>query len=523
MTQLPKKSQYHDNDRIAKINLQDFFGNWDFIRPADVDSGREYGQDWLIGVNDKDGTATGMQFGVQSKVLRSKSSIKSDCIQTKINISTLNYLYKLPYPALLHFYDKKKEVGYVMWLDEWYAQNKKPEWGTQKTVLVKIPLSNVLNEQMVQQIYDYVRERHTKQKLIEKIDLINRTSNDQYLEFNSLHAKHSDAIPHVTSLDTLSAEQLRRAYETGELTEITGRFSMTNIHPLIAEDLEGLQVTFKATLDDLPKLPIRLQYLDENNQILYEVKYLELVPTQNGSIIKKWEGVESLKLLSFTFEINTKNHRAKLDFSLYDSSKEPAQTLKYLDVLEKIMMSSKIKFIDLRTDLILYETIAGNITGYTIEQLILEKRLAQSLKTIHEITGIYIEMPDTYKDLNLIERVANIVITGIDRLIIRSNEHEENNILEISGEKEIINDIEYKFNTATEPFYITPPSTNYNVTIYGHKIDLGLREYAFEVVELLERQSISDKQDKLIFNVNEENSYVRFPKWYKPPEETEEN
>jgi len=116
MVNLPKKHHSHKNSGIAYRQLRAIFGDdWNIADPKDIDSGIEYGLDYVVEITSEAGV-TPYQFGVQSKVLHKKSRITRNGIGTALKTTTLNYLRGLPYPVLFHFIDKPKGIGYVLWL-----------------------------------------------------------------------------------------------------------------------------------------------------------------------------------------------------------------------------------------------------------------------------------------------------------------------------------------------------------------------------------------------------------------------
>lgn len=522
---LPKKTKDHDNSRVAKRNLEDYFGNWNISRLDDESSGMEYGQDWMIGIVTPNGEVTGMEFRVQSKVLRGKKAIRGDFLCDQISITTINYLYDLSVPVLFHFFHQPTKQGYVMWLDTWYIENQKEKWEQQETVLVKIPLTSKLDKNMVDLVSKYVWEKHHKHKLRKTVDLLNETSNDYKVKVDFVNndtwlvvdAKHDDAIPAITPLDAEAESTLQKAVEQGIPLQITGKFGITNIPEILIGDMELIQLSVVPRLMDLPKFPIRVQYMDENEQIIYETKYVEMIPTQHGSVIKKWEGNALADCLKYSIEYNATNQTYSFGFGLQDGEKNPTQICRFFDVNKTISQAKRCRVFDPRNDNIFLENALISQFQLT-DQVKAVEALSRALDTIQNLTGKTIEIPNKFSgdDIMSAEGIADVLKTGIYSQLIGGVFPQEDFVLILDGSKEWADHIINNANKTSEPLsYLHEGPLEVHATVLGHDINLGPCEYIFQDLQFLEIQSHSENEARLVFSFNRDTAFTRFPQWYR--------
>jgi hypothetical protein len=524
---LPQKPDDQDNSRIARRNLEDYFGKWNISRLDDDSSGTEYGQDWMVGIVSSSGDVTGMEFRVQSKVLRGKKAIQGDYICDQLSVTTINYLYDLSVPVLFHFFHKPTNQGYVMWLDTWYIQNRKDKWEQQGQVTVKIPLSSKLDEQMVDLLSKYVWEKHHKHGLRKTVDLINETSSDYKVKIDFVEndtwvvvaAKHDDAIPTITPLDSEAEAALQKALELGIPLPITGKFGITNIPSILIGEMELVQLSIIPRLMDLPIFPIRVQYFDENDQIVYETKYVDMTPIQHGSVIKKWQGNALSDALKYVIEHNAANQAYSFSFGLRDGEKNPTQITRFFDAIKKISQAKRCRVLDPRTDNVFIDSTL--IPDFQVSnQTKAIEALSRALDTIQSFAGKLIEMPSTFSgdDIMSAEGVADVLKTGVYAQLLDGTFPREDFVLILTGTKEWANHVANSINGDAEPAsYTHEGPAEVHATVLGHEINLGSCEYVFEDLQLLKKHSESEDEVQLVFTFRREKAFTRFLQWYKEP------
>lgn len=63
MNEFPISDEKHIRDKLAKKNLQEFFPmHWKLSRLEDIDSGIEYGVDWVVQVTNDSNQLPGIMF-----------------------------------------------------------------------------------------------------------------------------------------------------------------------------------------------------------------------------------------------------------------------------------------------------------------------------------------------------------------------------------------------------------------------------------------------------------------------------
>ena len=134
----------------------------------------DYGWDLLVTVAEA-GIVTTNQFFVQVKGIETKDYyILSDTvISYPLKTTTLNFLRRRPDPAMLCVCDTTKQGQPVhwVWLNEvvpqWYTPE--PGWCSQKTLNVRVPMSDEIDEAALQEIENYVKRFHTERRIKESI------------------------------------------------------------------------------------------------------------------------------------------------------------------------------------------------------------------------------------------------------------------------------------------------------------------------------------------------------------------
>jgi hypothetical protein len=522
---LPKKPQEHDNDRIARRNLEENFGNWSIARIADDSSGGECGQDWMVGIVTETGEVTGLEFRVQSKVLRSKDSLQRSFIRTKISISTLNYLFELSVPVLLHFIHLPTNQAYVMWLEDWFVPNWTDSWDNKDKVRVKIPLTSKLTKSVAHQIEVAVREKHQPRHLLKLVETINKTSTDFDISLSRLgqnstvvvNSKHDNAIPEIAPLDDQAERTLQQALETGLDFPLSGNFGIRNFPTILFQDAEITAMYLLPDLTELPSIPLRIQYLNADQEIIHETKYVEMLPVQHGTKIKKWKGKSNSEPMVFSLEIDLADQQVTFEFSLPPGERNPLENTRFFDALRLICMANTCRLIDLRNDSPFVQTGVDYSKHFDQEMRALET-LARALKVVHDRIGILIYIPPKFSgtDINLATSVAKILSDGIYPKLLKEVFPSHDFVLLFTGNKEWADAVMENSRTDKEPVTFTHPSTTvFNANLFGHQIELGTYETVFESLKFLKVNNQGIDTVEIAFTFDREKSFTRFPRWYK--------
>ncbi len=530
LRKMPKWKIEHDNSKVARRNLEDVFGNWTIAHLRDDSSGIEYGQDWIVGIVEESGDVTGLEFRVQSKVLSSKKAIKDGYITTSVNLSTINYLYNLSSFVLFHFFYVPDKQGYYLWLDDWYIENKKPNWDSLKTVTVKIPLTAKMDENTRSQIYDRLFKDSHKAKTLRTVSRINEMSKDHFVkvEFNGndtffvVNAKHEGAIPSITPLDSEAQSTLQKAIELGVPTDLSGTFQISNslFDKLQVGTPVGLRIL--PNLEAAPSMPVRLRLLNSSNQIVYELKYLVLEPIQVGSLARKWSANTTNNHTIFQVELGVAQEVISFSFTLKPEqvpNSNSTHWVQFFDVLSLASQTMHCQLLHLATDMVL---VQGDFTFESFESNLLRllERLSRALMAIESVTDTKIPIPETFSesDVILAETIEEVLSTGVYPKFQEPGVPKDNFPAILTGTKEWGQNV-LSHNADSEVFSaVYSEAGEMTVQILGQRVNLGICEHVFEELKFINVHSQSESHMEIRFMVNREKFYMRFPKWYKPPQ-----
>jgi hypothetical protein len=521
-TRRPKKPTEHDNDRIAQRNLEDHLGNWIIARPTDESSGIEYGQDFLITIVEDDGIVTSNEFRVQSKVVSSDSRLTSENISSNISIKTLNYLNDLITPVLLHFINKKTGTGYVMWLNEWYSENWSTNWEKQNTVLVKIPLRNELDLKMKELIKNYVKKKVNKLSWAKKIAILNETEKDfkAKIDFSGremlvqLEALNDKNVPQITALNEEAGKTLQMAMELGLPYQLSGKFGFNNIPKILAQNFDEGEVhlLFLPRTQDLPRIFVRINFLDGGKSMIFTIPFLEMIPIQNGSAVKRWSGVDLEKSVIYTLSYFAESNSGEISINISPKTRTAVHLKQIFDVVEKIGDAVYIQLIDVKTDKVVLEQDVSSKEANSDPQFEVSKSLVEALHAIYQYTGIDIIVPQEFleSDVNSVLNIADIIKSGIYKSI-------PDQFLSNSVELSFIVD-EENYETALKmliniPEIDIPIDEEMTVTLFGSAINLGKYSLIVYELEFVEDVSQENGQVAIKFKFSKEKSYTRFHNW----------
>lgn len=148
-----KRSKQHEIDAEAQSILRkNTPNNWSLAEPSE-----DYGIDYLVQVFDRDSReVTDISFFIQ---LKGTENYKKDDSHVKFSISTdyLKYYYNKMYvPVFLVVVDTITEEYCWLFVQKYINEElnvKKPNWKSQKTVTVEIPIENTFsNPEIIEQI-----------------------------------------------------------------------------------------------------------------------------------------------------------------------------------------------------------------------------------------------------------------------------------------------------------------------------------------------------------------------------------
>ena len=441
----PKKTPEHEHDDIAYRNLKDVFGNWNIERGGAEKSGIEYGKDWRVEIVRDDGEVTGFEFWIQSKVLRGKKALTKNDIGDSIKVTTLNYLYDLPTPVLLHLYHKPTKTAYFIWLKPWYVEATRrftsEEWEKTKKARVNVPRTNVFNSQALEHIRNEIELFYFRQGIHNTANIINETSKDYFIEATYygeqaaiiINPLHEGAIAALAPLDEKAARSLERAEQTGLPTPLSGKFGLANVPRLLLGNPNSMSMMLISNFEDTPHFPLRIQFLTEAGEYVHQDYVEDIAPVQNGTHIKSWEGKAYRGFLIYKLTIIFVPERRNLFHFEYDITQtNPLVLNQYYSLIEELARAKQCRLVDPRVDRIVGEDnfdVARDFNSGSTEI----RRMAKALATIAIRAKLLINMPKEFDDDDLLtaEGIARILETGQDQQLIGLPKENFNLVLDV--------------------------------------------------------------------------------------------
>lgn len=532
MADLPKKHKSHKNQEFAKRQLRAKFGNdWNIGDPKDIDSGIEYGLDFLIEVVTEKGEVTGQLFGVQSKVLNAKSSITSTSIGTPLKVTTINYLNNLAFPILLHFINERTGNGYVMWLHDWLNNNSTGKWRKQKEKRINIPLSNLFDNNMVKNIIEYIDQYyfiHNRRKLA---DLVNKHSKDHHIEvkidyetknvITVIQSLHQDAIAIIKPLDAASAQSLKEVGELGGEINIQGRISISNLPSILFDgesSIEAENVTLLSNLEDVPPLPVRLTFRDDGKQELLTARYLEMRLVHGGAKLHRWEGESNLLGCSLQFDDATSQITWTLSpFANLFDTKDARKVLERFQSIDAINMAQSVEIELLSLG---HVKVVDCTDKIDVDDLQDYRQVIEDLVLIMDRLNIEISAPAIFSNENIeyVKKVVSVLRNGVVDSLILPPFEENDNLVSINTDFDNAKQIVKSFEQDDENKIVKSYSET-TVNLFGTVANLGASELIYPNAQLYNKEEVvkhfeNESEDiELVFTFDKKKAITRFLKW----------
>ncbi len=530
---MSKSPKVHSYDGIATDALRAIFPKeWFYKSPADIYSRREHGEDWIIEIVDEQENATGIEFSIQNKV--NPKIRKEYVLVTGIKLSTLKRLIELNRPVLLHAYHHESKTSYWLWLDEWYAKNHASSWKTQKTVSVQIPKENILNDEAVKLIRGKVTWEHKKQSYIKRAQLITETNPDYRVEVstgpNSITAvfngKHNAAIPVIRPLDVEANNALQIALQTGLPMHIPGIVAVDGVPDLLGD--EGSHELVDAfVFPNIPDetFPLRIEYLDENDEVLFKTPFVLMRLVQPGSIIRSWEGRSSEQGITYKFTRNSEHET--LDFSIRAERKSQAVASwkEFFDLKDTLKPARRLKITELETDCVYYhDAKPAKTQEMSFEESTL-RQLINYLSIVETHLGVSLQIPDRV-DNTLVEQAhfaATAVLEGI--VVVDGEEvvppgHALLATDAVSVARDLVNIFEQN---GTITIFVR--EAEFSDELCGQMLNLGLARYEFSNSKIINVDELKAKFNQnavsetelvtIAFAIDKEDTRIHFLDWPK--------
>ena len=171
----------------------------------------DYGIDFEVEIFEHN-KPTGLRFGLQVKGTEHLKISRGE-VCCRLKVRTLNYYTTWPNPVLLIVCDIKAKVGYWLWIKDYILnalEVNKPEWSSQQTVTVRIPIANVFDGSTPLMICSYLKRSDTAFGAA-IIDLINTMQMLKGYDLSELESDINELIHGVGTICELSDSLLRRA------------------------------------------------------------------------------------------------------------------------------------------------------------------------------------------------------------------------------------------------------------------------------------------------------------------------
>lgn len=156
---LPIRSSAKRKEDISKNHFEESISPWLLTRWESHD----YGIDAIIEITrplagTTDDIVTGKRFSVQLKASRSPLR-KNGNYSLRIGTEKVRYWLSSIEPVLLARYDINNNVFNYIWIDDSllnFLNNKRPNWMSQKNVIIEVPSKNHINEKALSELENYV-------------------------------------------------------------------------------------------------------------------------------------------------------------------------------------------------------------------------------------------------------------------------------------------------------------------------------------------------------------------------------
>ena len=537
----PQKPSFHSNSKIARQDLEKWLpSEWNFAKHVDDDdSGYEWGEDWIVEIVENE-QALGAKFSIQSKVLTGKDAINSNGIGTELNISTINRLFDIVYPVLIHYVHPATKSSYVIWLSEWLAQQPDTSWREKGDgeVTIRIPTksSNELNQVKIEEIKQYTlfhSLRHGNYKLV---DLINKNSTDHRIELIQtekdttfvVHSLHDKAVPHLFLLDDEAIQSSQILEETGLPAKISGKIGLSNFPNLLLQQMQNLSLdslVISPQMLDSRKLIFSLEILNHNRELLYKIEQIVMKKIQSGTKITKWKGSSELDGIEMIFtHLSDRPKESNLNFETIKDNNSPTVALNRLNFILAMQQGAFSRLTELS-----YGISLGESSIESLEMSLLEKipthelELAEALVMISSHLKVTINFPEKYSlsDVDKAKLLCQILNNGRIDSLMDYPERADHAYVLVKQEilPNVMVTIKKNIEENSDANLIIMPSQEVVIKLLEHTIPLGLRVTVLYLVEIYEPNPQDIFLDsgvqiaKLNFRFDPQRSYTIYKNW----------
>lgn len=430
MSRLPKRPRQHIIEKKSRQFVER-------ILPAEwlVESGQDdYGIDLVVEIV-VDEQVTGAHFLMQLKGTDELTVREGGYIAHNCSTSALRYYLERPELIIYLVYDAEKKEGYWLWIQD-FIRSLKPGWQNQKTVTVQISLTNMFNDNAVNEITQRVLRSHEYAKWL----LATQTAQNPYFRYDfgtigqgfqvDVYPKYLGAeqdrpveIKGTFRFDQSPEAQaalctLEKAITTGASAEFDSRFFEGFGIPEAFSDLFAhLGGEFRidkirigtAKTDD--RLLAKVSVLDQENRPLAEIPFVDFRVVQAGSEEITFSNEEQGLPLIIAMVMNARDQITSFSMKIDLIGKNVVQIRDFVQVQQALTHGRIVKLTILNNGLSAQSEILHRQIPEIEEEL---KTLINDLAYIQERTNRLITWPGQISLIEgqIVKDVVNILQTG---------------------------------------------------------------------------------------------------------------
>ncbi len=542
---MPKSTLHHDRDGDAIDALRRVLPPyWIYKDPANKFGGKEYSEDLIIEIvnNDAKRTVSGVEFGIQNKT---DLEIRKRHVTVKLQVDDITRLMSLQRPVLIHGYDLATKTSYWIWLNEWYPTRTSKLKG-KKTIAVDIPKKNVLDAHAVKKIEEYARWEHRKPKVNKHAEMVARQYTNDYNVHVGIGAtgittvfdpKHQDAIPTIHALDQSASDSMIRAIETGEIVPLAGSIAFSNVPELI---LENMHETFEAAwlVPHVPEDPIsvlKIELLDDTWKVVFRSPYVELLQVKSGTMMQRFEGTDTNSGVTYSFTFDKRADTTTYNIHFQPPISNAREWQEYFDRLNLLRIVTKLRITNLKTEKTIERDGFGLFNRKPTLQEEVWERMAVALVTIEDKLNVGMEMPKTI-DASLLSR-AEWIAEALRDGLVKVNKVDfipDNGVLICTDSALVVRKMLADFEEHGQLSILAFSSADeMEVELLNQMLRLGLVRYMFANAKIINAEEVrialtqeditDDTLVQTVFDIDRNEIYLRFDKWYPQPWLTEES
>lgn len=531
---MPKSSKHHSRDRVATDFLRALFPKtWLFKSPRDVDSGREYSEDWIIEIVDEDEHPTGIEFCIQNKTGIKFHKSHISFILTRDDIKRFVSLQR---PVLLHAHDTKNHKSYWKWFAEWYGLEFNNDISDKKTVTIRIPLTCILDDEAIKSIRAYASWVHRQRTIERNAELVNvRYKHDFHVSVSSdstsittlIYAKHEKAIPTVVALDENASNAMIQAIELGQPVPLVGRFALEGIPEPLRED-SIVELEFALIWPHIPehKVPVKIEFLDEAGEMLLRSPFVLLEVIQPGTMVWRMQGKDEKNFVTYTFSENKKEKKQQFAVTFECKSRSIAELTKYFDLVDRarLVKQFKITYLDSDPEEVDYKDGTNFFPQKLSAEATAIRFIIKTFILIETELGISILLPEKIDDqlLQNCELITKVLFEGEAPMDIDLYIPKDHIIIGRDFTDKVRDVVERFEKYGYIDLYLQNQATELTFEFMGHLLNFGRGRQMFKnckilnleyLKSLLQEDHITEDRQNIVFEPDREQAVWQFFDW----------